>query len=108
LRLTGPETFIAANVHVDPKALPLNRPLMVWITAMASTEVRWNGVLVGRNGQPGPDRASERPGRFFANFTIPAELVRPGDNRLSLRLSAHNLWLPVRRPIHVIEVTPYE
>jgi hypothetical protein len=35
---------------------------MVWITAMASTEVRWNGILVGRNGQPGPDRASERPG----------------------------------------------
>jgi DNA-binding LytR/AlgR family response regulator len=93
---------------VRPDTLPLARPLMVWITATASSEIRWNGVLIGRNGQPGPDRASERPGRFIASFPVPAALVRPGPNLVSARLSAHHLWLPVRRTVHVFEVTPYE
>ena len=108
LQLTGPETWIERAVTVRPEALPLNRPLMVWIAAMASAEVRWNGVVVGHNGRPGPNRASERPGRFVASVVVPAELVRPGENIVSLRLSAHHRWLPVRRTVHVVNVTPYE
>jgi DNA-binding LytR/AlgR family response regulator len=108
LRLTGPETHIERVVTVPREALPLSRPLMVWITAMASAEVRWNGVLIGSNGSPGPDRTSERPGRFVANVAVPVELVRPGDNVVSLRLSAHHLWLPVRRTVHGFAVTRYE
>jgi len=108
LPLDAPETLLVRTVAIDPAALPLARPPMVWVIALASSEVRWNGTLVGRNGVPGPDRASERPGRFVATFLVPARLVRPGDNLLSVRLSAHHLWLPVRRPVHVIEVGLYE
>ena len=108
LRLSGAETTISRRVRVNPKALPLSRPLMVWITAMASSEVRWNGVLVGRNGVPGRDSASEVPGRFVATFEVPAELVRPGDNVVTARLSAHHLWLPVERTVHAFFVTRYE
>jgi DNA-binding LytR/AlgR family response regulator len=108
LKLSGAETTLSRRVSVDPEALPLSRPLMVWITAMASSEVRWNGVLVGRNGVPGPDSASETPGLFVANFEVPAELVRPGENVVTARLSAHHLWLPVKRTVHAFFVTPYE
>src|SRR5687767_5680833 len=108
LRLTGRETHIEREVFVPRDALPLSRPLMVWITAMASAEVRWNGVLIGYNGRPGPDRRSERPGRFVANVAVPVELVRPGANIVSLRLSAHHLWLPVQRTVHGFAVTRYE
>jgi len=108
LKLTGAETIIFRRVRVDPKALPLSRPLMVWITAMASSEVRWNGVLVGRNGIPGADSASEQPGRFVATFEVPAAFVRPGENVVTARLSAHHLWLPVERTVHAFFVTPYE
>lgn len=108
LKLSGADTILAKTVRVDPKAMPLSRPLMVWITAMASSEVRWNGVLVGRNGIPGPDSASETPGRFVATFEVPATLVRPGDNVVTVRLSAHHLWLPVERTVHAFFVTPYE
>ena len=104
----GRETYVERIVTVDPAALPLSRPLMVWLTATASAEIRWNGVLIGRNGLPGPDAAHERPGRFVASVAVPAALVRPGANRVSLRLSAHHLWLPVRRIVHVFEVTSYE
>lgn len=105
---SGREIRVERIVTVDPAALPLSRPLMVWLTATASAEIYWNGVLVGRNGVPGPDAAHERPGRFVASVPVPAALVRPGPNRVSLKLSAHHLWLPVRRIVHVFEVTSYE
>lgn len=108
LRLRGPETYVERTITIRPEALPLSRPLTVWLTAMASAEVRWNGVPIGRNGRPGPDRASEIPGRFVASFPVPAELVRPGENVVSLRLSAHHLWLPVERTVHVFGVSRYE
>ena len=108
LRLRGAETYIDRIVTVSPESLPLSRPLTVWLTAMASAEVRWNGTLIGRNGQPGPDRASETPGRFVASFPVPNALVRPGANRVSLRLSAHHLFLPVQRTVHAFGVSPYE
>jgi DNA-binding LytR/AlgR family response regulator len=108
LKLDGPETVIARTVRVRPDALPLSRPLMVWITAMASAEVSWNGTVAGRNGVPGPDAASETPGRFVGTVVVPAGLVRPGDNLVTARLSAHHLWLPVRRTVHAFYVTSYE
>ncbi|HEX8621084.1 MAG TPA: LytTR family transcriptional regulator DNA-binding domain-containing protein, partial [Allosphingosinicella sp.] len=106
--LDGREKVIEREVRVAPAALPLPRPLMVYVFAMASSEIRWNGVPIGRNGVPGPDAAHEVPGRFIASFTVPAELVRPGVNTVEARLSAHHLWLPVRRPIHVFDVGYYE
>lgn len=108
VRLTAPETLLVRTVHVDPRALPLARPSMVWVIALASSEVRWNGALVGRNGVPGPNRAREVPGRFVSTFVVPSRLVRPGENVVSVRLSAHRLWLPVYTPVHVFEVAPYE
>lgn len=108
LPLNDAEVTLSRSVNVRPGALPLERPLMVWVIAMASSEVRWNGVLIGRNGIPARNRAEEVPGRFIATFTVPTRLVRPGENIVSARLSAHHLWLPVRRPIHVFGVGFYE
>lgn len=102
------EVHLQRAVFVDPDALPLTRPLMVWVSALASSEVRWNGVLIGHNGQPGPDAASETPGLYAATFEVPVEMVRPGENMVSLRLSAHHLPLPVRDALHEFRVTPYE
>lgn len=108
LDLQGRETVLTRTVTVRADALPLQRPLMVRLVAMASAEVRWNGVLIGRNGMPGPDAAGEIPGRFVASFVVPAQLVRPGPNVVEAHLSAHHLWLPVRRTVHAFSVGPYE
>ena len=108
LRIRDGEVHVARQVTVRPEALPPSRPLVVWITALASSEVSWNGVVIGRNGRPGPDRASERPGLYIASMTVPVELVRPGTNLVSVRMSSNHLWLPVRHPLHRFEVTPYE
>lgn len=95
-------------VRIDPAAMPLTRPVMVWIIALGSSEVRWNGVLIGRNGIPAATRAGEVAGHYVVTFQVPARLVRPGDNQLSVYISGNHLWLPVRRPIHFIHVGLYE
>ena len=77
--LEGREMVIEREVRIAPAAQPLPRPLMVYVFAMASSEIRWNGVAIGRNGVPGPTPSGEIPGRFIATFTVPAALVRPGD-----------------------------
>ena len=108
LRLKAPETLLVRKVHVEPDALPLGRPLMVWMVGMSSSEIKWNGETIGRNGIPAATQAGETPGLFFATFTVPERLVRPGDNLVTARLSAHHLWLPVVRAIHIFDVGYYE
>jgi DNA-binding LytR/AlgR family response regulator len=107
-RIGSQGALLERSVRIPREALPLRRPLMVFVIAMASSEIEWNGVPIGRNGTPGRDARSETPGRFIATFAVPGELVRPGANRVTARLSAHHLWLPVRRPVHVFDVGPYE
>lgn len=108
LRLQGKEAVLVRTITVEPAALPLERTIGVRIIAMASSEVRWNGTVIGRNGVPGPDARHEEPGRFIAVFSVPPQLVRAGHNVVTVRLSSHHLWLPVQRPVHSFEVAPFE
>lgn len=108
VKLSGEGTRLIREIEVAPEELPLSRPLEVHVVAMASSELRWNGVVIGRNGVPGRDRAHEVPGLFIYRVTVPSALVRPGRNQLSVDMSAQHLFLPVMTPIHYIEVAPYE
>ncbi|WP_206364472.1 LytR/AlgR family response regulator transcription factor [Sphingomonas pokkalii] len=103
-RLTAPLTTLSTTVRVPPGAI--GDPIAVEIDAMASALVRWNGVVIGANGFPGADRASETPGRYSARLVVPRALVRDGDNRVTIVLSAHHLWLPIGQPIHRIATGP--
>ncbi len=106
LSLAGPEVFLVTEVDIAPEAVRPDQPLMVVLMAMASSEVRWNGVVIGRNGVPGRDAAHEVPGRMDATFVVPAALVRPGRTVVVARMSSHHLLLPVRNPVHAFAVTP--
>ncbi|WP_162806460.1 LytTR family DNA-binding domain-containing protein [Sphingosinicella terrae] len=108
LRPDRGEVWIEQDIQVDPRALPLERTPMVWITAMASAEIFWNGRLIGLNGRPAADAAGERPGRFVAAIPVPPSLVRAGANRLQVRMTSHHLWLPVQQPVHFVAVSLYE
>lgn len=104
MKLTMPVTMLSTVVSISPDEA--NAPLAVDIDAMASAEVRWNGSRIGRNGVPGADRASETPGFYTASIPVPPRLVRPGDNRVTIVLSAHYLWFPVGQPIHRLMIGP--
>lgn len=104
IRWTTPVTTLATTVQIALSAVDV--PLAIDIDAMASATVRWNGVVIGRNGIPGPSRASETPGRYSASLRVPPRLVRPGANRVAITLSAHHLWLPVDQPVHRLAIGP--
>lgn len=96
------QTFVAER---PPTAA--ERPLAVYVVALASSEVYWNGRLIGRNGRPGDSRAQESPGRFVYSVIVPSDQVRRGANRLDLRLSSHHLQTPVLFPLQTVQVGPY-
>lgn len=105
LALDAPITTLTTTFVAGPE--DRTAPLALHIAATASAEIRWNGALIGTNGQVGADRAHETPGRFSALVAIPQDRVRPGPNLVEVRLSAHHLWAPVRRPIHNLSIGPY-
>ena len=100
------EAILLREVKLREGALPLDRPLMVRIVATASSEVSWNGTVIGRNGVPAAIAAQEKPGRFEAAFTVPAQLVRPGTNLVSVRMSAHHAWLPAKPVVRTLYIGP--
>lgn len=105
LALDAPITTLTTTFDAGPGDTAA--PLALHVAATASAEVRWNGALIGTNGQVGADRAHETPGRFSALIAIPQDQIRPGPNHVEVRLSAHHLWAPVWRPIHDLSISPY-
>lgn len=94
-------TFIGPRSEADG-------PLAVHVTAMASSEVFWNGEPIGRNGAVGRDAVEETPGRYSAVIVVPPDRIRPGPNQVEVRLSAHHLWAPVPRPVHWLSIGSYQ
>lgn len=90
--------------RLDSDRLPDVAPLAVLVYAMASSEVYWNGQLIGRNGEPSPDPQAEVTGLMDVEFYLEPELIREGENLLAIRMSSHNGWIEARRPVHVIGV----
>jgi hypothetical protein len=82
-------------------------PLGVFVLAMASSEVFWNGQSLGRNGVPGARREDEVPGLLDADFFLPPSAIRPGPNLLVLELSSFHNPLRVHTPVHGIVIAPY-
>src|SRR5688572_30313676 len=108
LKLRGGISQVQRVIRIAPSALPLERPLNIRFAGLASAEFYWNGQRIGHNGIPGESRASEVPGEYYATVVVPPALIRPGDNVVTARLSGQHLWLPVERPIHILDVGPYE
>lgn len=97
--------WATGTVTLPPNAT--ERPLGLYLTAMASSEVWWNGVKLGANGTPAASRAGERPGQFGAVFYVPPQLARPGDNTVRVRMSSHSQILSVARPVHALFAATY-
>ncbi|CAM2005545.1 histidine kinase [Acanthopleuribacter pedis] len=58
------------------------------LAATGSSEIYFNGELIGRNGVVGDDAAEEEPGSLLFHCTIPKHL-RQADNQIAIRFSNH-------------------
>lgn len=77
---------------VWPEYIAGTEPAALYIEGGASTEVFFNGVLVGRNGTPGNNSKEEKRGNIDAKLFVPANLFKAGNNVLAIRYSSTIPW----------------
>ena len=103
----GRDLWIRATVSGEDIQDGIDGPIGLHIAAKASSTVWLNGALLGANGRPGPDHATERPGRMSAVIFVPRDRIRRGANALDMRLSSHHGLITLARPIHWISFGAY-
>lgn len=52
-------------------------------------EVFWDGILIGKNGNPGQEETFGPEGEMLATFIIPSNLAEEGEHMLAIRSSLH-------------------
>ena len=65
---------------------PIN-PVGITIGSFGAYEFYWDGVLIGKNGNPGKETKKNKEGSSIRDFIIPNYLATKGEHSLSLRSS---------------------
>lgn len=61
------------------------------IVSMGSYELYWDGILIGKNGIVGKNRAEEVPGKFLSQKRVPDSLLSQGIHSVAFRVSNHHM-----------------
>lgn len=72
------------NVIKSPKPL---QTLGLGVHTFGDYEVFWDGILIGRNGNPGNERNSKKSGTPDEVFVIPSDLMTKGEHTIAFRMS---------------------
>lgn len=83
-----------------------SRPYGLQIDVYGEYEIFWDGVLIGRNGNPGQEAELPQEGKLWITHGIPASLATEGEHVLAVRLS--NYYFPDHIGRYVIEIADYE
>ena len=65
------------------------RPYGLQLFVYGEYEVYWDGVLIGKNGNPGQETILDPEGEMWATFSIPTHLTEAGEHLLALRSSLY-------------------
>jgi len=76
------------NVDLTSYKRAAGRPFGIYFGALASHEIWWDGILIGRGGVVGRTKDEEIPGPIEAHYQVPDRLVTPGPHTLAIRASA--------------------
>jgi hypothetical protein len=82
--------WLRARVTLAEGQVPPGRPTGIYFGALASHELFWDGVRIGRGGVVGASPAEEVPGPVEAHYQVPDALAGPGDHVVAIRTSAHH------------------
>lgn len=83
--------WLRTNLTLGAQVQSNKLPLAVYIEGPFSSEVYWNGILLGKNGVVGNTKETEVPGDRDARFFLPANLIENGTNSIAVRFSARSL-----------------
>lgn len=79
-------------------------PRAVVLSMLASSEIYWDGRLLGRNGTVGAAPEDEAPGPIYNLFHLPPELAVPGRHLLALRTSSWHIGFSPRQHLYALGV----
>ena len=96
------QIWVKAMVDVSDALFSSEKPLGVFISAKASSEVYLNGQRIGQNGSPASDKHNEIPGRMDAVFLAPRNLLHVGENDIVIRMSSQHGFIRFKTPVHWI------
>ncbi|VAW03517.1 hypothetical protein MNBD_ALPHA05-1448 [hydrothermal vent metagenome] len=104
----GKVIWAGAEIDLPDDFIQSEKPLVVHIGALASSEIYWNGELIASNGTVGGSIALEKSGKLDAAFFIPPRLLNVGPNDLAIRMSSFHNFIPVRGPFHYLYIVSAE
>jgi hypothetical protein len=64
-------------------------PYGIQLDVYGEYEVFWDGVLIGKNGNPGQEAVLPPEGKMWATFSIPTHLTEEGEHLLAIRSSLY-------------------
>jgi len=82
------------------------KPYGFYLHAYGEYEVFWDGVLIGKNGNPGQEKAFGKTGKMWNTYNIPNHLTRKGSHVLALRSSLY--YFPDHTRIAELEINYYD
>lgn len=87
--------WLRTKVELAPQHFVEGKPLGIYIAAMASHEIWWDGECIARGGVVGRTPESEQPGPIQAHYVIPDRLAANGVHTVAIRVSAfHRHFVP--------------
>ncbi len=89
--LIAPEEFRPYGLQIDP---------------YGEYEIFWDGVLIGKNGNPGQETELAPEGELWVTYAIPTHLAATGEHVLALRIS--NYYFPDHVGQYVLRIADYE
>lgn len=100
----GQILWLGATVDLPAGFVATELPVAVYIGALASSEVYWNGELIGTNGVVGSSGSEESPGKLDAELFVPTRVLAAGANQIAIRMASFHNVIEVSVPVHYLYV----
>ncbi len=91
------------DILKSPESL---HPYGIQLDVYGEYEVFWDGVLIGKNGNPGQEAVLPPEGKMWATFSIPTHLTEEGEHLLAIRSSLY--YFPDHSGIWGLEMDYYD
>ena len=82
------------------------RPYGLQLEVYGEYEVYWDGVLIGKNGNPGQEATLPPEGKLWTTFSLPTQLTDEGQHVLAIRSSLY--YFPDHIGIYELEIDYYD
>ncbi len=95
------------RIGVDLKQAPeAFQPYGIQLEVYGEYEVFWDGVLIGKNGNPGQEEALGPEGKLWTTYSIPTELTDGGEHVVAIRASIYHF--PDHTAIYAFKIDYYD